>query len=184
MSCVEYVRFDAFLGWSMVEWFKIVSVQVVLPTGHTDQTVEKIHKYFDEDRQSTILVIAARLGVSCGTQLLILREDVNIGGSPPSLCLGLPCWPDLVACDLFFICDNAIGATRASFPECPWSSGTVAGHPAHDSKESGRAMLPAVAETFDRLAKLRRRPLWSEQQPSVTKLSLLTGESHGHPVWD
>ena len=91
MSCVEYVRFDAFLGWSMVEWFKIVSVQVVLPTGRTDQTVEKIHKYFDEDRQSTILVIAARLGVSCGTQLLILREDVNIGGSPPSLCLGVPC---------------------------------------------------------------------------------------------
>lgn len=142
LPCWERGRFDTFLCLNMGKLFKIViktvSVQVILPAGRTDEAVEKIRRIFDEDRGSTISVIAVRLRVSCGTYFLILRKDVDIGGSARSLCHGLPCWSDLAACVciFLFIWGNAIGATRWSFPGCPCNSGTIADHPAPASKES------------------------------------------------
>jgi len=53
MPCLGHEHFVAVRVWNL----GIVRVQVILPTGH-------IYKIFDEDRQSTILVIALRLGVS------------------------------------------------------------------------------------------------------------------------
>lgn len=103
MPCGECGRFVSFLGWNL----GIVSVQVILTTGHRNEIGERFIKeerfiIFDEDRQSTNLVIVLRLGVSCDTYLYIVREDVNRGGSARRLCLGAPFWPDFAACDLLF----------------------------------------------------------------------------------
>jgi len=97
MPCVGHEHFVAVLGWNL----GIVSVQVILPTGHKDEIGERYIKSLTKtdkvpfgDRSQVRRLV--------DTYEFILREDVNRGGSARRLCLIAPRWLDLAACVLLF----------------------------------------------------------------------------------
>jgi hypothetical protein len=171
---------------------KIVSVHIVPPQA-TQTNVEKTSRSVNEDTWSTILEIAGRLGISCGTCQQILREDLNMQHISTKFVLWLLTseqkqWWFLAAKDMAvarsvlahlilpLVISSCFWEWNCSYegiiPGYSWYSGTIADCPTSDSKKSVLFMLPAVAETLDPLHKL-----WRGQQCPIMKVSiyLITG---------